>query len=330
MARDAEQAARLADQARQAQRSGDMVQALQLWQQAYLLNAVSEAIAWEYASLLLANIHESDPDLARRVLRHTFGEQPKSPEARRLTARAAFRNHEHDVAADLAKSLLEAPSGDPSIQAEASYILGVIAEDVDPAAALEHFRTASRLFPASPLYHVRMGYAHEGLEQLEPATLAYRRAIELQPAELEAHFRLAHVLRNRGQDDAAENERQIHYWLNRSVDNAANTEAAIEQRMEAFEQLATRLPQYIVGRLQLIEFRISHGDHAAAEQHARKLIEWQPELERSYGLYTEALRRGRGDASAREQLEQLLTDVAAVPVAIRGQILKVVLEGFPQ
>lgn len=83
------------------------------------------------------------------------------------------------------------------------------------ALVLDHLRKASEIQPGNSLYKTKIGYFHQQAKKYKEAEQEYRKAIELNVADAEAHFRLGMLLIEKfGQRKGGEQELRTAYEQN--------------------------------------------------------------------------------------------------------------------
>ncbi len=82
---------------------------------------------------------------------------------------------------------------------------GIVEQSVDPKATIarECLQTAVELAPGNPRAHYHLGVLYEGLDVPLDAMREYRAALQLRPRMRDVQFRLATVLSEIGEQDAA-------------------------------------------------------------------------------------------------------------------------------
>jgi len=93
-----------------------------------------------------------------------------------------------------------------SLDAEASYGLGLVFADTDPAEAILHLRRALEIDPNVPHANTELGFALFALRRFEEAGAALRLAVAQNPSDAWAHEELGHVLGRSGEWALAKDE----------------------------------------------------------------------------------------------------------------------------
>ncbi len=115
----------------------------------------------------------------------------------------AVRNHQagkpRDAERLCRRVLREAPE-----HAEALNLLGTLAVRAGKAdAGIEYIGRASRLRPASPVFHCNLGLAQQAAGKRDAAIASYRQALRIEPDYVDALTNLGGLLLNQGETEAA-------------------------------------------------------------------------------------------------------------------------------
>ncbi len=105
---------------------------------------------------------------------------------------------------DQVAKLLEAPLADPSLRAEAHYLMAIAAMMAgQPAASVVHARSAADSRPDDARFHFALGRALKATGDLDGAESSYQHALELQPTYVEVLVSLGIVRKTRGDTEGA-------------------------------------------------------------------------------------------------------------------------------
>lgn len=284
------------------------------------------------AKALLVNDITADPPKAAALLETIFGDAPADPEAALLLARACFRSEETARCAIAIDALLaRAPKERSAWLAEGEFLRAALAERRgDAKAAIAGYQRAIDLLPNYPYALCRLGIAQGDAGDVNGAIATLERAIRLSPGLAEAHFNLSRLHRRAGHEAEAARETEIHHQLHRATSNTSHTQEAMLEKYDAFEKLETILPEYVEGRLQLTRFQVARGMNDLALQRMRKLVAERPDSNEAWKLLIELLRKGKGDAAAREEIGRLTPTIQNLPAELKAALEKIVREGFAQ
>ena len=135
------------------------------------------------------------------LLEHAEAPQDEEPDARELFARALSLEAIDPAAAESA--YLQALAQDPKLE-DAYLNLGAMWADAGRHADLVRLSDAAlKHRPGSALLHFNRGVALDHLERLQEAAASYERSLELDPALADAHFNLAQLRQQQGDQRAA-------------------------------------------------------------------------------------------------------------------------------
>jgi len=279
---------------------------------------------------------DSDPPRALALLRATFGDAPADADAALLLARATFRAEE-PAACRIALDAYFArvPADHAALHAdwtaEAWVLRGWIEERAgDNAAARPHYEKALALVPNYPWALLRLAGTEQAAGDMAAALEHAQAAVRERPGLVEGQFLLAQLFRRAGRAEDAERAARIHRLLNQSDDNTAGTPEAQAERVAALRELETLLPCWVEGRIELIRKLTAAGDAEGALACARRLVREFPALPEGWPLFTELLRRARGEDAARAELAADLAAQAAIPAEVRAILERIVAQGFPK
>jgi tetratricopeptide (TPR) repeat protein len=161
------------------------------------------------------------------------------------------------------------------------------------ADAMPHYRKALEVSPKYPFAMMRLGNMLAETGELAQAIEWLEKAVAHRPGMLEAHFDLAHLLRRGSRAEEAEREARIHRLLNQTSDNTANTKESVLEKLAAYEELETLLPQWIEGRLALAQMRLRLGRVELALERLRSLVAEHPESSEAKALLEQVERQAR-------------------------------------
>ena len=212
-----------------------------------------------------------------------------------------------------AEAIMQAALGSPATRAEAHYLLAIAALMRNrPDEAVGHAREATSERPAEPRYQFALGRALKQAQDLEGAAVAYRCAIELQPAYADAHVSLGIVLKAMGDLDAAINCHELALAFNPQLAVAhANLAIARGLRAAMLDEAGSYVPDEA---------------HIEGLQRAVALDPHDPELHRNLGLLLQ--RAGRHEAAARAFNDALTRDPSDLQACLALGNSLVALGGF--
>jgi tetratricopeptide (TPR) repeat protein len=285
--------------------------------------AAAAAIADARAELVVD--HERDPGRARRRLESTFGDAPSEPEAALLLARAAFRLEDR-AACDRALDayFAHAPRDRPDWSAEATLVRGWLCERAGEfERALELDDQALALVPTYVWGFHRKGCVLGELGRVDAAIECEQKAVAAQPGFVEAHFTLAGLLRRAGRTAEAEHEAKLHRLLNLTTENSSHEPNAIAERLDAYSQLESLLPQWVEGRIEYAKQQYSARQGEAAIARLEKLVRERPDVPAAWLTLGEVTRRTRGEPAALELLRRTLDATPNVTADSRAAVERV-------
>ncbi|MSP15213.1 MAG: tetratricopeptide repeat protein [Myxococcales bacterium] len=291
-----------------------------------------QTAALDQARVLVAVGAKAEPHQALELLTTAFGPAPRHAEAAFLMARAAFRDEQRPRCTQALDAYFALPAADhPDWSAEAWVLRGWLLEREG------RFAEAPPLYAKALEIQPRYGYAMfrtgNALAEAgdEAAALPWvERALVERPALLEGHFLRAQLLRRLGRGEEAERATEIHRLVNQAGDNGASTREALQEKFAALEQLETRLPQWVEGRLQLARMRTKVGQGALALQQLTALLRERPVGRDGWQLWIELARVQIGNASARTEFDQLLGAAPDLPTELRSELRALAARGLRQ
>jgi len=257
----------------------------------------SAAEALTEARTLLGNDKGADPPKALARLEATFGSRPSDPEAAALLARAAFRSEQPErcrVALDA--YFAHEPKDRADWSAEAWVLRGWLLErEGKSSEALPHYDRALQISPVYAFAMLRKGSALAQDGKVDDAIGWIEKAIERRPGMVEAHFVLAQLYRRAGRAADADREARIHRLLNQTTDNTANTPDSVMEKFAAYDELERLLPQWVEGRLTLVQMEWRGGLRDQAVTRLKRLVAEHPESSEAKTLLAQIERGAPGD-----------------------------------
>jgi len=290
----------------------------------------AQQAALEQARALVAVGAKADPPRAVTLLTDAFGASPRHPEAAFLLARAAFRAEQPERCAAALDAWFAAPAADHvDWTAEAHVLRGWLEERAGRfAAATPHYARALELLPTYAWAAFRTGNALAESGDDVAALPWVDRALAERPGLIEAHFLRAQLLRRLGRAEEAAAAAALHALLNQASDNVAPTREALQEKFAALEQLETRLPGWVDGRVQLARLRAKAGQARLALERLAALIRERPVGRDAFVAWLELARGQLGDEATRRELPALLGAAPELAADLRAELQAIVDRGF--
>lgn len=284
----------------------------------------------EQARALVAVGAKADPPRAATLLTDAFGATPRHPEAAFLLARATFRAEQPDRCTAALDAYFAAPAADHLDWTAEAYVLrGWLDERAGRfAAAMPHYARALELQPKYAWAAFRTGNALAEAGDDAAALAWVERALAERAGLLEAHFLRAQLLRRLGRAEEAAAAAALHTLLNQTSDNVAPTREALQEKFAALEQLETRLPTWVEGRVQLARLRAKAGQARLALERLTTLLRERPVGRDAFAPWLELARGQLGDDATRRELRALLATAPELATDLRAELQAIVDRGF--
>jgi tetratricopeptide (TPR) repeat protein len=289
-----------------------------------------QQVALEQSRALVAVGSKADPPRAVTLLTNAFGAEPRHPEAAFLLARAAFRAEQPDGCRAALDAYFAAPAADHvDWTAEAHVLRGWLEERAGRfAEAVPHYAQALSLQPNYAWAAFRTGNALSEAGDDSAALAWVDRALVDRPGLIEAHFLRAQLLRRLGRAEEAVAAAALHALLNQASDNVAATREAMTEKLAALEQLETRLPAFVDGRVQLARLRAKAGQARLALDRLTNLIGERPVGRDAFAAWLELARGQLGDEGTRRKLGRLIASAPTLAPELRAELQAIVDTGF--